>query len=217
MSMTWEDAQREAYYDQQLEELEKEIAKRRIDTVAYFISEGFTSSENITYSLSEELKVLDFDRHSRAVCLLNCTLLETIERETICLPLLVSGLGVEETEPKKVDQIKKLVSIDPPKFAFRYFEDGQSDVGKVKNHFDAMVSSIAPGNETFRTESNLWMYRERVQGFRNYLVHGRGVSGHVEAKYVDAFSKAWKELIYNSILSKFGLYLDASWHLRDLK
>ncbi len=82
MSMTWEDSQREAYYDQQLEELEKEIAKRRTDTVAHFISEGFTASENTTYSLSEELKVLDFDRYSRAVCLLNCTLLETIERET---------------------------------------------------------------------------------------------------------------------------------------
>lgn len=218
MSMTWEDAEREAYYDHQLEEIEKEIANRKVETVAHFISEGFTASEDITSGIVGEVSKLTSASHSQSIGFLSSALLETIERETICLPLLVSGLGLSESDEKRIIQVKRMVSrgVDSPHFAYSYFEDVHDDVPKVKAHFDALVAKIVPGHQLFKVESTLWLYRERIQSFRNHVVHGRAISTSTEADYILAFSNQWRELVYNCVLNKFGLTLDTVWMLKDI-
>lgn len=218
MATTWEDVQRDLWYEAQMEEIEREIAGRKMETTGAFISEGFTNSEDITSRIVTELSKLVSADHSQSIGFLIGSLLETLERETIALPLLVSGLGLNETNIEKNAQIKKMISkgVDSPNFTYKFFEDIQRDITGVKAHFDRLVTTMLPGHQLFKVEGGLWAYRERVQSFRNYVVHGRSFATTDEADYIVAFASNWRDLVYNVILAKFKLKLDGQWHLQNL-
>jgi len=218
MGVTRADAESEAFIDLQLTELEKEISSRKKETVQFFISEGFTESESITSRIFYEISKLINGEYYQSIGFLSGVLLETIERETLCLPLIVSGLGLLESDKKRIEQIKKMISrgVDPSLFITNYFENTQNGT-QAMAQLKKLVTSLLPNHQFFKVESNLSKYREKVQGMRNQVAHGRTIVMPNEATYVYEFTLLWREIVYNQILADFGLKLDANWMLSDIK
>ena len=146
---------------------------------------------------------------------LNAALLETIERETICQPLLVSSLISNPAETAKIENLKGMITIDAIRFSYRHFEEIAGDLTLLQKNFDNLASRFKT-HKVFHIESNISKYREKVKSFRNGVVHGKTLATKDDADYVTSFALAWKDQVYNKILATYNLKLDDKWHLGDI-
>lgn len=215
MSTTWADVQAEMAADAQWEAVQRELANQELNSVASAIEAGFIESETVISSLISELKVLNPSNNAHSVAVLNCTLIELIDREVIGLPFMIAGLGIHEIDREHSEQIKKMISsgLNSSQFICTYFQRTRRNVEKVKTVFDDLTKSKLPKHELFKVGSNLSHYREKIASFRNYLVHGRAFASKGESAYVESFCKEWRVNIHNPLLQKYSLSLDEDWQL----
>ena len=221
MSTTWEDVANELAMDEYAAEeaqrsFEEEIQGRDLQTKIDLIRAGFQESKDVISCIRSELQAASGSHCHYSIGMLASSLLELTEREVICLPLFVSGLGLTDNgSDKRVTQIKKMISrgVDPFKFICSHFEHLNKDAEAAKAALQKLVTTTFSSHQFFREENSLLKYREKVAAYRNQIVHGRVVAAERDPCYVVKFMEVWKDHVLNGLLETYALTLDENWVL----
>ncbi|WP_408095653.1 hypothetical protein ACJVC5_11465 [Peredibacter sp. HCB2-198] len=214
MSYTEDDAKWDVYIaDTFVEDIRAKIKEedesKRSEVIADLILDSNREIEPVVKGLVKEIYNLKLDMYPQSKALLCCTLFELIEEELISLPLLAVRFMFSDNH---AESIKYLREIKDSKIAhefivLKFFQQTSGDK-KIEEVFNQLYSK-------FHQEENLSLvdHRKILNRYRNDMAHGDKYMTVEEAEFIIEFASKWRDLVFNFVLSEFGLKLEGNWQL----